>query len=58
MRQNPHIIKPGQRGPLWWEKGKAEEDLEKMAKLGLKMQRISFEWGRIEPEKGYINQEA
>lgn len=58
MRQNPNIIKPGQRGPLWWEKGSAENDLETMAKLGLKMQRISFEWGRIEPEKGYINQEA
>lgn len=58
MDQNPHIIKPGQVGPQWWIKGNAENDLEQMAKLGMTMQRISFEWGRIEPEKGQINQEA
>src|SRR5207248_170312 len=58
MKDNPHIIKPGQKGTQWWIRGKAEEDIEHMAKLGLGMQRISFEWGRIEPEKGNINHDA
>lgn len=58
VRQNPEIIKPGQKGPLWWEKGTAEKDIQTMSELGLKMQRISFEWGRIELEKGHINFEA
>ncbi|MDO8269072.1 MAG: family 1 glycosylhydrolase [Candidatus Levybacteria bacterium] len=58
IRQNSEIIKPGQVGPLWWEEGVVEKDIETMSTLGLKMQRISFEWGRIEPEKGHINFEA
>lgn len=58
LRNNPHIVLPGQKGPEWWIKGKAEDDLTTMSQLGLKMQRISFEWGRIEPEQGYINYEA
>lgn len=58
MKKNPHIIGSHQKGPEWWIRGNAENDLEHMANLGLKMQRISFEWGRIEPEKGVVNQEA
>lgn len=58
MKKNPHIIHPHQKGPEWWTTGAAEKDLTSMAHLGLKMQRISFEWGRIEPEKGNINYDA
>lgn len=58
MKDNPHIIKEGEKGPEWWIKGKAEKDIKQMADLGLKIQRISIAWGRIEPEKGVINYNA
>jgi beta-glucosidase len=58
MKENPLIIKPGEKGPEWWKKGKAEEDIRTIATLGMKIQRIGFEWGRIEPEKGIINHTA
>lgn len=58
VKNNPGIIKPGENGPEWWMRGKAEEDLTAMADLGLKIQRLSIAWGRIEPEKGVINYSA
>ena len=54
----PGIIKPGEVGPQWWLKGKAESDIDSMAILGMQVQRLSFEWARIEPEEGKINREA
>lgn len=35
----------------WWE-GRAEEDIARMAELGLRAHRMSVEWSRIEPEPG------
>lgn len=58
LKENPDIIRPNEKGPEWWVDGKAEQDLETIAGLGLKIQRLSFEWGRIEPEKGIINYNA
>jgi beta-glucosidase len=58
LKNNPEIIKPDEKGPEWWEKGNAERDLKTISSLGMKIQRISFEWGRIEPEKGIINHTA
>lgn len=55
LRDNTNVVREDEKGPQWWNKGKAEDDLKAMAELGLKVQRISFEWGRIEPEKGVIN---
>lgn len=56
--QHPEIIKPDQIGPQWWEKGKAEADIDRLAGLGMQVQRFSFEWARIEPVEGEINKEA
>lgn len=58
LYQNPEILKLHERGPQWWQKGKAEQDIKTMAGLGLKVQRISVSWGRLEPQKGNINLEA
>lgn len=58
LKNNPHIVKPNEKGPEWWKEGVAEKDLTTMADLGLKIQRISLEWARIEPEKGFINHDA
>lgn len=58
LKGRTDIIKPDEKGPEWWVKGKAESDLEMMAGLGLKLQRIGLEWGRIEPDKGIINYNA
>lgn len=58
LKANSNIVRPDEKGPEWWKRGKAEHDLTQMADLGLKVQRISFEWGRIEPEKGVINYTA
>ena len=58
LKNNPHIVKPHEKGPQWWKEGVAEKDLTMMADLGLKIQRISLEWARIEPEKGFINHDA
>lgn len=58
LQENPQIVKPGEIGPQWWEKGKAEDDIDTLAGLGMQVQRLSFEWARIEPEQGKINHEA
>ncbi len=58
MNQYPEMIKLHEKGPEWWKKGKAEHDINTMAGLGLKVQRIGISWGRIEPQKGNINLEA
>jgi beta-glucosidase/6-phospho-beta-glucosidase/beta-galactosidase len=58
LQNHPTIIKPGEVGPEWWKKGKAEGDIDLMADLGMHVQRLSFEWARIEPEEGKINLEA
>lgn len=58
LQNNPQIVRPNQKGPEWWIKGNAEKDLTTMADLGLKIQRMSLEWARIEPSKGEINQDA
>lgn len=58
LKKNPLIIKEEEKGPEWWVSGKAEEDISTMAGLGMKIQRLGFEWGRIEPEKGIINHSA
>lgn len=58
LKQYPEILKLNEKGPQWWKKGNAEHDIKTMATLGLKVQRISISWGRIEPQKGSINLEA
>ncbi len=58
LKANPGIVRHNEKGPQWWVKGKAEEDLNSMSEIGMKVQRIGFEWGRIEPEKGVINYNA
>lgn len=58
IKQNPEILRINEKGPQWWTEGVAENDIKTMASLGLKVQRISFSWGRIEPQKGKINLEA
>ena len=58
FKNNPGIVHFDEKGPEWWLPGKAERDIESMASLHLKVQRISLSWGRIEPEKGKINLEA
>lgn len=52
------IIAPDEQGPNYWVPGNAEKDFQSMNDLGLNAQRLGFEWGRIEPEQGKINQEA
>lgn len=58
LKNNPQIVKSDEKGPEWWKKGIAEQDIKTVSELGLKIQRLSFEWGRIEPEKGIINHSA
>lgn len=58
LKKYPTIVDPQEKGPQWWEEGKAEADIKMISELGMKVQRISFEWGRIEPEKGVINHSA
>ncbi|HEX7042648.1 MAG TPA: family 1 glycosylhydrolase [Patescibacteria group bacterium] len=58
LERHSNIISQNEKGPQWWEKGKAEADIDKLADLGVKVQRLSFEWARIEPEKGKINEDA
>ncbi len=41
----------------WWN-GRAEEDIERMAALGLNAHRLSIEWSRIEPEPGQWDYDA
>jgi len=58
LADHPDIISPGQVGPQWWVKGKAEADIDMLSQLHMQSQRLSFEWARIEPEEGKINLEA
>jgi beta-glucosidase len=58
MKQYPEIINMHEKGPEWWKQGRAEHDIQTMANLGMKVQRIGISWGRIEPQKGNINLEA
>jgi len=58
LKENNNIIHPNEIGPEWWTEGNAEKDIEEIASLGLKIQRIGFEWARIEPEKEIINYNA
>ncbi|HVF69380.1 MAG TPA: family 1 glycosylhydrolase [Xanthomonadales bacterium] len=58
LKKHTEIIKPEEKGPQWWIKGKAEADIDLTATLGMQVQRVSLEWARIEPEKGVINQDA
>lgn len=58
LRKHPTIVEPNEIGPQWWIKGKAEGDINLMSRLSMQVQRLSFEWARIEPEKGKINHEA
>lgn len=58
LQGHPGMVKPNEVGPEWWKKGKAEADIDLMATLGMQVQRLSFEWARIEPEEGEINHEA
>ncbi len=58
MKQYPEIINLHEKGPEWWIKNKAEQDIQSMANIGMKVQRIGISWGRIEPQKGDINLEA
>lgn len=58
LTKHPEIVTSTDVGPQWWEKGKAEEDIDTMSRLGMQMQRISFEWARIELEEGKINHDA
>jgi len=58
LKEHPDIVSPQEVGPQWWKKGMAESDIDRMSDLGMQVQRLSFEWARIEPEKGKINREA
>lgn len=58
LRQHPNIVEPNEVGPQWWKNGEAEGDIDLMRTLGMQVQRLSFEWARIEPEEGEINHEA
>lgn len=58
LAKNPHIVKPDQIGPQWWNLSNAKSDIEKTVELGANGLRLSFEWARIEPEEGKINQAA
>lgn len=58
LSQHPGIIKHGEVGPQWWKRGMAESDIDRMASFGVQVQRLSFEWARIEPEEGKINHDA
>lgn len=58
LQQHPDIAGPSEIGPQWWEKGKAEADIDEMSRLGMQALRLSFEWARIEPEEGEIDKES
>lgn len=60
FNKNPdQIVRPGELGANWWGSFEnIEKDLHEISKTGVKMQRLSIEWGRIEPEKGSVNKEA
>lgn len=57
FEENPdQIIRPGEVGPNWWENMEnVEKDLKKIAELGVSLQRLSIEWGRVEPERGQVD---
>lgn len=53
------IIRPGEVGPNWWGSFEnIEKDISAISQLGVNMQRLSFEWERIEPSEGEIDREA
>lgn len=52
------VILPGEHGLDHWASGNAERDFQAMKDLGLNAQRLGFEWARIEPEQGKIDQKA
>lgn len=60
LDDNPsQIIRPGEIGANWWgNKENITNDLQEIATLGVCTQRISIEWGRIEPHEGHIDKEA
>jgi len=58
LAQHSDIVKPHEIGAQWWEEGKAEADIDRLAALGMQVQRFGMEWARIEPEEGIINHEA
>lgn len=60
FKKNPdQIIRPGEAGPDWWkDTAIIDQDLKKIAELGVTMQRLSIEWARIEPERGQVSTKA
>ncbi len=57
--QEPGRIKQGHRSELacnWWENAEADFDLA--ARLGLNALRLSIEWSRVEPQRGYLDPAA
>lgn len=60
LDRNPyHIIRPGEVGPDWWSDiENIDRDLKTVSSIGVTMQRLSIEWGRIEPEHGQIDKNA
>jgi len=58
LNHHPTIVKPNEKGPEWWTQKNAEKDIQTMQSLGMQVQRLSLEWGRIEPEEGVINDKA
>lgn len=58
-KNQDQIVRPGEVGPNWWGSFELiEKDLLSVSELGARMQRISVEWERIEPQHGEINKEA
>lgn len=49
---------PEEKGPNWWLEGAAEFDFALLHALGLKAQRLGFEWARIIPEEKKVNRVA
>ncbi|MBI4079248.1 MAG: glycoside hydrolase family 1 protein [Candidatus Levybacteria bacterium] len=58
FKNHANSIKPEEIGPNWWTAGVAEKDISAMSALGTKTIRISLEWARIEPEKGFVEKQA
>jgi len=52
------IVRPGEVGPQWDDLKQAERDVQMMRDLGLDLQRISIEWGRVCPRRGEFDEQA